>query len=160
MSTVLILTPVIVGGWPAVSAAAAGAAAALGFAIKREIEEMGGLDPDHLHIEGTNSVEVQVEDSEVVAENLHAGQELVLVRDNVILRVRRDERGRCVVCAEGVGFSKAELKHIAEEFTQVLSQHFVYNRVMQELKNKNFNVVNQELSDDQSIHIHVRRWVD
>jgi hypothetical protein len=143
-----------------VSAAAAGAAAALGFAIKREIEEMGAVDPDHLNIEEANSVEVQVEDSEVVAENLNVGQELVLVRDNVLLRVRRDERGRCAVCAEGVGYTKAELKHIAEEFTQVLSQHFVYNRVMQELKSKNFNVVNQEMRDDQSIHIHVRRWVD
>jgi hypothetical protein len=160
MSTVLILTPVIVGGWPAVSAAAAGAAAALGFAIQREIKEMGGLDSDHLKIDQMNSVEVEVEDSEVVAENLHAGQELVLTRDNVILRVRRDERGRCSVCAEGVGYTKAELKHMAEEYTQVLSQHFVYNRVMQELKNKNFNVVNQEVTEDKSIHIQVRRWVD
>ena len=157
MSTVMVLTPVIIGSWPAISAAAAGAAAALGFALKREVEE--ALDAT---VEGEvhNTVEVRVEDSEVVAENLHTGQNLVLAKDNVVLRVERDARGRCVVCAEGVGYTKVELKQMAEEFTQALTQHFTYNRVMQEIKAKNFNVVNQEVRDDQSIHIHVRRWVD
>jgi len=49
---------------------------------------------------------------------------------------------------------------VAEEFTQKLTQCFVYNKVMKELKGKNFQVINEEVTQDQSIRINVRRWVD
>ena len=49
---------------------------------------------------------------------------------------------------------------MAEEFTQKLNQSFVYNKVMKELKSKNFQVVNEEVTQNQDIRIHVRRWVD
>jgi hypothetical protein len=157
MSTVLVITPIVIGSWPAISAAAAGAAAALGFAIKNEVEAITAEMQETLE---ATQVEVPLAESEVVAENLRTGQDLILIRDNVTLRVHRDARGRCAVCAEGLGRSKGELRQMAEDFSHALAQHFTYNRVMQELKAKNFNVVNQEVNDDQSIHIHVRRWVD
>ncbi len=156
MSTVLILAPVIISNWPVIVAAAAGAASALGFAAKQSVDET--VKQGQAEIQ--ESVEIELADSQVISEGMRTGQEIVLKRGTVELRVTRDERGRCAVCAKGVGHTKAELRQIAQEFTEKMTQCFVYNRVMSELKNKDFKVVNEEVTDDQSIRIHVRRWVD
>jgi hypothetical protein len=158
MSTVLVLTPVIIGSWPAITAAVAGAAAALGFVTKQAVKEM--VNDPLQDVEVQQEVEVELEQSEVVATHMKAGQEIVLNKGNVEIRVRRDQRGRCVVCATGKGLTKAELTQIAEEFAQKVTQCFVYDKVMRELKAKNFNLVNEEVMADQSIRIHVRRFVE
>ena len=114
--------------------------------------------------QGVANVEQQVEialaESEVLAQSMATDKEIVLTKGNVQLRVRRDERGRCTVCAKGKGHSKTELKQMAEQFTQKMTQCFVYNRVATELKNKGFQTVNEEVMDDDAIRINVRRWVD
>jgi ABC-type transporter MlaC component len=154
MSTILILAPVIVSSWPAISVAAAGAAAALGFTMQKTAQEiMQTVKPEE-------EVEVELADSQVLAQNIATGQQIVLTKGSIRITVERDARGRCKVCASGKGHSKVELKQVAEEFTQRLTQSFVYNKVMKELKGKNFQVMNEEVSQDESIRIHVRRWVD
>lgn len=156
MSTVLILTPVIIASWPAITAAVAGAAAALGLAVTHSVKES----VEQANAEVEQSVEVELAQSQVLAQSIATGKEIVVTKDNVELRVSRDQRGRCVVCAKGLGYSKAELKQMAEEFTQKLTQCFTYNRVVSELKNKNFQIVNEEVTEDESVRINVRRWVD
>jgi hypothetical protein len=156
MGAVLILTPVIIGSWPAITAAVAGAAAAMGLmvseSVKETVKESQG--------DTEQTVELELSDSEVLAESMATGQEIVLTKGTIELRVKRDERGRCSVCAKGTGHSEIELKKIAEEFTQKLTQCFVYDKVMRELKSKDFQVVNEDVSEDESIRIHVRRWMD
>ena len=157
MSTVLILTPVIISSWPAITAAVAGAATALGFVMHKTVQEvMAGVQTE----EGVQNVEVELAESEVLAQSLSTNQQIVLTKGDIKIVVERDARGRCKVCASGKGHGKAELKQVAEEFTQKLTQCFLYNKVMQELKNKSFKVVNEEVTRDQDIRIHVRRWVD
>lgn len=158
MSTVFILTPVIIGGWPTITAAIAGAATALGLAVKESVKKEVKNAVQQANVE--QQVEVTLSESEVLAQSMATNKEIVLTKGNVELRVRRDERGRCSVCAKGKGHSKAELKQMAEVFTQKMTQCFVYNRVATELKNKNFQVVNEEVMDDEAIRINVRRWVD
>jgi hypothetical protein len=157
MGVVLILAPVIVSSWPAIMVAAAGAAAALGFTAQKTVQEITqGTKTE----EAVQEVEVELADSQVLAQNVATGQQIVLTKGSIRIVVERDARGRCKVCASGKGHSKAELKQVAEEFTQKLNQSFVYNKVMKELKSKNFQVVNEEVSQDESIRIHVRRWMD
>ncbi len=158
MSTVVILTPIIIGGWPTITAAVAGAAAALGLTLKESVKEEVKNAVQQANVE--QQVEITLSESEVLAQSMATDKEIVLTKGNVELRVRRDERGRCSVCAKGKGHSKAELKQMAEEFTQKMTQCFVYNRVATELKNKNFQIINEEVMDDQAIRINVRRWVD
>ena len=158
MSVVLVLTPVVIGGWPTITAAVAGAAAAMGLAIsQRARDEVKVAAQNQLQAQ-QNVVEVEVADSEVLAENLVTDEEIVLTKGTVELRVRRDERGRCVVCASGLGHTDAELKTMAEEFAQRMTQCFVYNRVMSEVKDRGFNVVNEEQMEDETVRIHLRRW--
>ena len=156
MSTILILTPVIIGSWPAITAAVAGAAAALGLVVKESVNDL--VEENKVSDEVKTEVEVELSESEILAQNVATGNEIVLVKDNVELKVRRDERGRCVVCASGIGKSKAALKQIAEEFSQKMTQCFVYNRVASEVKNKGFQIINEEVMEDESVRIHVRRW--
>jgi hypothetical protein len=157
MGVVLILAPVIISSWPAISVAVAGAASALGFAIQKAAQEArAGATTEQTE----QNVEVELAESEVLAQNLATNQQVVLTKGDIRIVVERDARGRCKVCASGKGYSKAELKQVADEFTQKLTQCFVYNKVMKELKSKSFQVVNEEVTEDQSIRIHVRRWVD
>jgi hypothetical protein len=159
MSTIVVLTPIIIGSWPAISGAAAAAAAALGLMAKQAVEEeIKQHQTQQVDVEET--VEVELAESEVLAQSLASQKELVFTRGDIELRVGRDERGRCRVCAKGKGHTKAELEEIAEQFTQKLTQCFIYNRVASELKSKGFQKVNEEVMDDESIRIHVRRFVE
>jgi len=156
MSTVVILTPIIISSWPAITAAVAGAAAGLGLMVKETVKEAVA----ETEVATEQTVEVELADSEVLADNLVTGKEIVLTKADLEIRVGRDERGRCTMCASGKGRSKVELKQIADDFAQKMTQCFVYNRVMSEVKSRNFQVVNEEVMEDQSVRIHVRRWVD
>ena len=159
MSTVVILTPVIIGSWPVITAAVGAAAAALGLAAKQQVkEEIRQSKQQQVNTEQT--VELELAESEVLAQSMQTNKEIVLTKGGIELRVGRDERGRCKVCVKGKGHSKQELEQLAEQFTQKMTQSFVYNRVASELKNKGFQMVNEEVMDDESIRIHVRRWVD
>ena len=156
MSTVIILAPVIIGSWPVIAAAATAAAAGLGLTAKESLREAC----QENEVDTNQTVEVELENSEILASQVASGKELVMTKDGVTLKVTRDARGQCKVCAEGTGHSKAELKRTAEEFTQKLTQCFVYHRTVSELKNKNFQMINEEVAEDGTIRVHVRRWVE
>lgn len=160
MGVVLVLTPVIIGSWPAITAAVAGAAAAMGLMVKDRVKSEVCETQSDREASQQNSIEIEMAGSQILAENLRLGKEIVLTKDNLEIRVSRDERGRCCVCAEGKGYSKAELKRLAEDFSGKVTQAFVYNRVKTELKNKGFQVVNEEITEDQAVRIHVRHWED
>jgi hypothetical protein len=101
---------------------------------------------------------VEVKNSQVL-ENVRTEQQIVLRgQDGVEVRVKRDARGHCVVCASGKGKTKAELRAFAERFTDRMTQCFVYNRVMTELKAKGFQVMSEERAKDETVNIRVRQW--
>jgi hypothetical protein len=157
VSTVLILTPVIIASWPAIAAAVGTAAAALGLAAKEHAKERAEAEVNVTSAEDL-SIEVELEDSQALGESVGAGQEIVLTKGTIELKVRRNAKGRCVICAEGAGHTKEELKGIADEFAQKVTQCFVYNKVMSELRAKGFQVVDEEQMADESVRLHVRRW--
>ncbi len=156
MSAVCVLVPTIIGGWPAISAAAAGAAVALGLSTVREAEKI----LEETETKSKTSIDIALENSEVVGSSLTTGEEMVFTKGAILARVYRDERGECRVCVEGEGMSKEELKAFAETLAGKITQIFVYNKVMTELENKGFAVVKNELGEDQTVHLHVRRTVN
>jgi len=158
MSVVLVLTPIIIGGsWPAITAAVAGAAVAMGLTVKRTVKEEVKNAAAREEQAQINSVEVEMTNADVL-QQVGSDQEIVLQKGTIEIRVKRDARGRCAIFASGKGHTKAELKAIAEEFSNHVTQCFVYNRVMTELKAKGFQVVNEEKMEDEAVRIHVRRW--
>ena len=162
MSAVCILTPTIIAAWPAISAAVAGAAAVLGFSVAKEgaraFNESAAVSEGLQQAEQT-TVEVEVENAEVLGENIAAEREIVLIKGDVRVRVCRDLRGAFKVCVDGKGQSREELEEIGQRVVQKVTQMYVYNKVMTELKNKGFTVVNEGVSEDETVHIHVRQQV-
>ncbi len=154
MSTVFVLAPVVMASWPIISAAVAAAAVGMGLAVKECIQEEMAEE-----VNASQAVEVELEESQVTG-TLATDQQIVLTKGEIELRITRDSRGRCKVCARGKGKTKAELKQLADEFTQKMIQSYAYHRTMTELKNKQFQVVNEEVMEDGTVRINVRRWVD
>jgi hypothetical protein len=159
MSAVIILTPIIIASWPAIAAAAAGAASAIGLVVGGAVKD-AVKDLAHEKEPAEQSVEIELADSNILAKDLAREKEIVLTKGDIELRVSRDERGRCKVCAKGKGHSRAELKKLAEQFVAKMTQCFIYNRVASELKSRGFQMVNEEVMEDQTIRMHVRRWED
>ncbi len=157
MSTVLILAPVIISNWPAITAAVVGAASALGFvtkqAVEQEVRQTGGQEQ-----KAEQEIEVELPESKVLSEQVATDQQIVVTKGAIQIIVKRDERGRCVICAKGKGLSKTELKQAAQQFTEKLTQCFIYDKVLKQLKQKNFQIVNEEVTENDDIRIHVRRW--
>ena len=156
MGVVIILTPVVIGSWPVIAAAVTAAAAGLGLNVGQKVSE--ALQEEQQTTE--QQVEVELEESQVLAENVASGKELVLTKDGITLRVTRDARGQCKICASGKGYTQIELKQMAEQFSQKVSQCFVYSRTVTELKKHNFQTVNEDVTEDGTIRVHVRRWED
>jgi hypothetical protein len=152
MSTVLVVTPILIASWPAITAAVAAAVGTIGFTNVSEEEanqECGST---------TNRAEIEVEDSEVLQEAGGSGEEIVVERDGIVARFSRDARGALRVCIEGHGHSKSELRRIGEELVGRVTQQYVYHRVVTELKQRNMAIVDEQVEDDRTVKIRVRNW--
>ena len=157
---VLLLTPLlgpaVITSWPAITAAVAGAALALGLTVRKTaVEEISAAEEAAAQTE--NTAEVEISQGEA-AETMVTEEQIVLSKGDVKIHVKRDARGRCAVCVSGRGMTKNQLKAFAEDFTHKMTQCFVYNRVMTELKSRGFQVMNEERMQDDSLRINVRRW--
>lgn len=149
MSSVCVLTPIVVGSWPAIATAVLGAAGAMGFTVisgESEIEAEAGR----------RSVETEVPNSEVVAETLARGERLRIEKDGVLIEFGVDDRGKCAVCASGEGVSKNELRRIGEEVAGRVVQQFAYHKLVNELKNRGYRIAQESVQQDQSIQLRVR----
>ena len=151
MGAIVVLTPVLVAAWPAVSASVLGAAAALGF-----LQAAGGAPKT---VQREECVTLDVKGSQVVTDGLALDERLTFVKDDVTVTFARDARGKCHVDARAAGRTHAELETIGRDFTQQVIQQYAYHRLMEELSRQSFAVVDQEIGADRTIHVQVRRFV-
>lgn len=150
MSSVCVLTPIVVGAWPSIAAAVAGVAASMGF----NIVAGGRLEIDS----GTTArrkVTTEIPDSEVLQDEL--GSERIVIRQgDVEIVFERDHDGSLKLCVLGEKHSKAELERIGQEVAGRVVQQFAYHKLVTELKNRNYAVVEERVEKDQSIQLRVR----
>ena len=152
MSTVLVVTPLVVAGWPVLTAAISGAVGAMGFAMARS----GSTVQARSGAKTATRAEIAVEDSEILAGTGASGEELTVERDGVKATFSRDARGALRLCLEGHHLSKAELKELGEELIGRVTQQYAYHRVITELKERQMDVIEQTVGEDRAIHIRVR----
>ena len=152
MSCVCVVTPLVIAGWPAISAAVTAAVGTMGFALAKD---SGGR---RLRLQSDNKTrtEIEVPQSEVLEGAGGSSEELVVEKDGIRAIFSRDPRGALRVCMEGEGVSKSELKKIGEELIGRVTQQYVYHRLMTEMKNRNMIVVDEEVSADNAVRIRVR----
>ena len=152
MSSVIVLAPLIVAGWPAITAAVTAAVATMGFSIAR-----AGVPNQQLGTSETRT-EIEVENSEVLQGTAGTGQEIVVERDGVRATFTRDPRGALKICMEGKGYSKSDLKKIGEDLLGRVTQQYVYHRIVTELKDRNMSIVDEEVAKDRTVKIRVRNF--
>jgi hypothetical protein len=152
MSVVCILTPVVIAGWPAFSAAVAAAATSLGYAVLENAETA------KLAAANTPKVQLEIANSEVVTGTLGRDQRIAVHRDGVTVVFARDERGRASLCVTGPGRTDAQLRACGEELSRAVVQSYVYARIKEEMRKREFVVVEEETTQDHSIRLKVRHW--
>ncbi len=155
MSCVCILTPVVIAAWPAFSAAVVSAAASLGYAV---VEEAKKAAESAGKSQLVNRVDLQVPHSQLVMDTLNRDQRISVTRDGVTVTFARDPRGKASLCVTGEGHTEAELRALGEELSQRLVQKYVYQRLKEEMRLRQFVVVEEETDQNQAIRLKVRHW--
>ena len=155
MSAVCILTPVVVMAWPAFSAAVVAAAGSLGYQLAAEAKNRPAAETVR---KGANALELEIERSEVVTSQLARDQRIVVTREGVTVIFLRDARGKASLCVTGTGQSDETLRALGEELSQAVVQQYVYQKLMDQMRSRGFNVVEEEVTEDRSIRLKVRHW--
>lgn len=151
MSAVVVLAPLVIASWPVLASAVVAAAAAAGFRIVKEKEK------EVRKKASLQSVQLSMENSEVIADSLSPDQEIVVEREGVRVVFSRDARGGFQTCVEG-DLEKECLRQIGEELSGQVIQQYVYRRLSLELGQSGFTKVEEERTSDGSIRLHVRRY--
>src|SRR5262245_46139529 len=110
MSSVVVVTPLIIANWSVISSAVIAAAGTLGFTRASEVGRNRGL----LLGSGITREEIEVENSEVLADAAGTAETMVIEKDGIKATFSRDHRGALKVCMEGAGYSKAQLREYGE----------------------------------------------
>ncbi len=152
MSTVMVLTPIIIANWPVITAVVSAAVGSMGFTTVQNVVAQ------HTQATGTVREEIEIDNSEILANTAGCGEEIVVERDGLRAVFSRDGRGSLKVCMEGRGHSKAEMRRIAQELVDRVTQQYVYHRVITELQGKQMHVVSEEVAEDRTVKIRVRNW--
>jgi hypothetical protein len=151
MSSVVVVTPLIIAGWPVITAAVTAAIGTMGFSVLP-----ARAAPEKAVVKTTNRAEIDVEDSQVLKEAAVIESPLIVEREGVRATFSRDERGALKLCIEGDGLSKQQLREIGEELMGRVTQQYAYNRIITELQQRNMTVVDEEVDANRTVKIRVR----
>lgn len=141
--------------WPAFTAAVVAAASSLGYQVATEVSR--GRPGEATH-EDTGAVQLEIERSEVVTNQLGRDQRIVVSREGVTVTFSRDARGKASLCVTGNGQSDEELRALGQELSAAVVQQYVYQKLKTEMRARGFNVVEEEVNEDRSIRLKVRHW--
>lgn len=156
MSCVCILTPVVIAAWPAFSAAVVAAATSLGYTVLNEgIKQM---QTNKAVESGERRINLEIEQSEIVTGQLGRDQQIRVTRNGATVTFSRDARGRASVCVSGAGFTDDELRAIGEELSQRVVQKYVHQRLLDEIRTRQYVVVEETIDENQAIRLKVRHW--
>ena len=150
MSCVCILTPVIIASWPQFSAAVVAAATTLGYTAV--------TGSNSSTVQEQSSVSLEIAQSEIVTNQLGRDQKISVQRGGVTVTFSRDARGKASVCVTGDGHTDDELRAFGEELSRRVVQKYVHQKLLDEVRARGFNVVEEEVGADQSIRLKVRHW--
>jgi hypothetical protein len=154
MSTVLVITPIVIAHWPAIAAAISAVVASMGFSAVEE----GVTATRSTTVAEQEKEVIEVEDSEILAGGEGLSEQIVVEKAGIRAVFSRDARGALKVCMEGKGLSKRQLRELGEDLIGRVTQQFVYHRIVTELKEKNMQIVGEEVTADRVVRLRVRNW--
>lgn len=152
MSTVLVITPILITSWPAITAAVGAAVATMGFTVAQDAVAQTNEGS------GVSREEIEIEDSEILEGTVGTDQKIIVERDGIRATFSRDARGGLRLCMEGHGMSKNQLRELGDELLGRVTQQYAYHKIVSELKNRNMTIVDEQVTDEKSVKIRVRNW--
>jgi len=152
MSTVLVVTPILITSWPAITAAVSAAVATMGFTVAQDAVAQANEGS------GVSREEIEIEDSEILEGTVGTDQKILVERDGIRATFSRDARGGLRLCMEGHGMSKSQLRELGDELLGRVTQQYAYHKIVTELKNRNMTIVDEQVTDEKSVKIRVRNW--
>ena len=155
MSCVCILTPVMIAAWPAFSAAVVAAANSLGYVLVDELVKQRAKAKE---VNQGKEVNLEIANSELVTGQLGRDQQICVTRGTVTVKFSRDARGTASVCVSGEGYTDEELRALGQELSQRVVQKYVHQRLLDEMRARQFVVVEEEVDANQAIRLKVRHW--
>jgi|GEM_PF-235043 len=161
MSSVLILAPVIAGAWPVYASLLTGVATSMGYSLLKGFELASTNECCEEKINEEAVEEAVCESTHKVAATMKDGDSLSFKNENHIVTFVKDPRGMCkclIKAAPGKNISKAKLKAEAQKIINKVTQTYVYNKLKDELKNKGYNIITDDVSGKEKIKITVRKW--
>ena len=135
MSTILVVTPILVASWPAITAAVTAAVGTMGFSIAQDAVSLVSAGS------GMTREDIEIDDSEILEDAVGTDQKIVVQRDGIRATFSRDPSGGLRLCMEGQGTSKSQLRKLGEELLGRVTQQYAYHRIVTELKNRNMTIV-------------------
>lgn len=119
------------------------AAAALAAAQSMGLEQL----QDAAQVEQfANSVDLCVNNTEEVSSGLSMGDKMVFRGKDVMLVFYLDEDGRATVRVSG-NQSEEELRRLGDTMAKKVVQQFAYHRIVTEMRERNMNIVEEEVED-------------
>ncbi len=103
-------------------------------------------------------VQLAIDQSELVTDRLDRTRQITVERDGVTVTFSRDARGKAGLCVSGTGHTDSELRTMGEELSQRVVQHYVYQRLKEEIQAREFVVIEEEVDANNAIHMKVRHW--
>ena len=83
---------------------------------------------------------------------------LTVSRDGVVVTFSRDPRGRASMCVTGADHSEDELRALGEELGRRVVQQYVYQRLIEGIRARQFVVVEEQTDGAHVIRLKVRHW--
>jgi hypothetical protein len=146
--TLICLTPVIVAAWPSIMSYVAGAVAVMGLTAVKVAGE------------NKTSVEEQIKEVEMELGSVQGGvisNRQVFTKDGVLYTIKCDEQGRLILSAKG-SETKEDLHQKAATLAGKIQQAYAYHKAMTQLKTTGFNIVAENVGQDQEIQVTLRRF--
>jgi len=152
MSAVVFMVLALAGG-PVFAAAVAVAGAAVGLkavSLLADRQRQGATVDE--------SVDVQVPNSHALANTVDEGDILPLEGNGFKVTFAKDGRGNCSMRVEGKGKTDAELEALGRDLINRVAQQYAYQKLSAELKKKGYSFVQENVEEDNTIRLTVRRW--
>jgi len=153
MSVVFTLVPILQAGWPLLSSLIASACSALGYNMARE----GEAELERTLRQNLPSIEMEMANAEVISDAMVREQVLQFTKGGVTATFRKDARGHLSLHVGG-NRSETELAAVGQQLLNRVRQQFAYERVKQELTERGFVLVEEQVEANENIRISVRRF--
>jgi hypothetical protein len=146
----------VIAAWPAFSAAVVAAASSLSYTLVEEGAHL--LQGAQIAETGERNVHLEIKQSEIVTGQIGRDQQIRILRDGVTVTFARDARGKASICVSGDGRTEDELRAIGEALSGRVVQQYVRQRLMDEIRSRQFIVVEEETDENNAIRLKVRHW--